>query len=297
LIGAVAALAIFGASPAAADTVCEWIDFSQRLAAGSAPAGGGSAVTPPPGNPELGRAQTRVSLAMFEALNAIDRRYTSYLGLPLGDAKASQDAAAVTAAYHVLAHFYPGQKAALDENYSVAMEAVTDPARREAGRLIGESAAKAAILAGGVDPAIPAVPYRPRARAGEWTATQLPVISPASVTFKPWVLARADSVRPAPPPALDSARWAKDYEEVRQLGARESKDRSAHQTLMARYRITPDMMPTLRTVADAPGARPVENARLFALVHMASDDANMATGEAKLIQLLAADRGDPQWRG
>jgi hypothetical protein len=282
LVGAVAALSMLGASPAAADTVCEWIDFSQRLAAAAGPAGAGSAVTPPPANAELSRAQTRVALAMFEALNAIDRRYQSYLGLPLGDAKASQDAAAVTAAYQVLTHFYPGQKAALDENYSVAMQTVTDPARREAGRLIGESAARAAIAAGGVDPAIPATPYRPRARAGEWGATQLPVIQPYSVTFRPWVLARADAVRPGPPPALDSARWARDYDEVRRLGARESNERTAHQTLMARYRITPDMMPTLRTVADAPGRAPVENARLFALVNMASDDSSMATSEAKL---------------
>jgi hypothetical protein len=219
---------------------------------------------------------------MFEALNAIDRRYQSYLGLPLGDATASQDAAAVTAAYQVLSHFYPAQKAALDENYSVAMEAVADRTKREAGRLIGEAAAKAAISAGGVDPAVPATPYRPRTQAGQWTATALPVIQPYSVTFKPWVLPSADAVRPAAPPAMTSERWAKDYEEVRRLGARESAERTPHQSLMARYRITPDMMPTLRMTADAPGRALVDNARLFALFAMAGDDAGMATAEAKL---------------
>jgi hypothetical protein len=284
LLAAAAAIGLVAAQPAAADTVCEWVDFAGRLAAGGAGAAGaaGSALTPAPPNPELSRAQTRVSLAMFEALNAIDRRYESYLNVPLGDAAASQDAAAVTAAYHVLLHFYPGQKAALDENYSVAMEAVADPAKREAGRLIGETAAKAAIAAGGVDPALAPVPYRPRARAGEWTATALPVIQPYSITFKPWVLPRADAVRPGPPPALNSERWARDYEEVRRLGARESTARTPHQTLMARYRITPDMMPTLRMTADAPGRALVDNARMFAVMNMASDDANMAIGEAKL---------------
>ena len=282
LLGAVAALSIAWASPAAADTVCEWMDFANRIAAAGGGAAPASAVTAAPRNPELSRAQTRVALAMFEALNAIDRRYDSYLDLPLGDATASQDAAAITAAYQVLLHFYPAQRAALEENYAVAMEAVSDAARREAGRVIGEAAARAAITAGGIDPTVPQTPYRPRTAAGQWTATALPVIEPYSIAFRPWVLARADAVRPAPPPALDSERWARDYEEVRRLGARESNARTPHQTLMARYRITPDMMPTLRQTADAPGRSLVQNARLFALVNMAGDDAGMATSEAKL---------------
>ena len=60
-----------------------------------------AAVPASPATPRTGehdRAQTQVALAMFEALNAIDRRYETYLGLPAGDAQASQDAAAATAA-------------------------------------------------------------------------------------------------------------------------------------------------------------------------------------------------------
>lgn len=277
-----AATALGTATPASADTVCEWVEFAQRIAAAGAGGGGGGATTPAPRDPELSRAQTRVALAMFEALNAIDRRYQSYLGFPQGDAAASQDAAAVTAAHHVLLHYYPGQRAALEETYAVAMEAVTDAAKREAGRLIGEAAARAAIRAGGIDPAAVQAPYRPRTRAGEWVPTQLPAFEPWSTAFRPWILPRVDAVRPAPPPALTSERWARDYDEVRRLGARESRERTPQQTLMARYRITPDMTPSLRLAADAPSRRLVENARLFALVGMAADDANMATGEAKL---------------
>lgn len=279
---ACAVVALAAAQPASADTICEWIDFAQRIAAAGSGVTPMSAVTPAPGNPELSRAQTRVALAMFEAVNAIDRRYRSYLEFPQGDSNASQDAAAVTAAYQVLLHFYPGQRASLDENYGMAMDAVADPARREAGRLIGEAAARAAISAGGIDPAIVQTPYRPRTAAGEWVPTQLPVFAPYSIAFRPWILPRVDAVRPGPPPALTSERWARDYDEIRRLGARESSERTPHQTLMARYRITPDMMPTLRLVADQSGRSAVENARLFALVNMANDDAGMATAEAKL---------------
>ena len=276
LIGAAALAAACFAQPASADVVCEWMDFSGRVAAAAATPGGAA------GSPELTRAQTRVALAMFEALNAVDRRYESYLGLPQAERSASQEAAAVTAAYKVLLHFYPSQKQSLDDNYAVAMETVTDPARREAGRKIGEAAAAAAVTAGGIDPAIKQTHYRPRTAPGEWTATALPVFQPHSVAFKPWILSRADAVRPGPPPALTSERWAKDYDEVRTLGRADSPARTPHQTLMARYRITPDMMPSLRLAADAPGRKLVSNARLFALVQMVGDDASMATADAKL---------------
>jgi hypothetical protein len=81
---------------------------------------------------------------------------------------------------------------------------------------------------------------------------------------------------------LTSERWAKDYEEVRRLGGRTSTDRTPHQTLMARYRITPDMTPVLRLTSDQQNRTPVQNARMFALVQMAADDAYMATQAAKL---------------
>ncbi len=275
LLAAAAALA-FGSAPAAADTVCEWIDFSQVIIAAAAPAPGA------PRTSDHDRAATQVALAMFEALNAIDRRYESYLGLPARDRDASQDAAAATAAYRVLSEHFPGQRAALDDSYAIAMAAVADEARREAGRAIGEEAARAALAAGGIDPAIVQQPYRPQTSPGVWTATQLPVFEPFSIAFRPWVLPRADAVRPGPPPALASERWARDYDEVRRLGARNSTERTAQQSLMARYRITPNMSPTLRIVADAPGRAPVENARMFALVAMAVDDASMATADAKL---------------
>ena len=257
--------------PAAADTVCDWWEFANRI---SPPYAGGTA--------EQLRATTRVSLAMFEALNAIDRRYESYLRLPAGDPDASQDAAAATAAYHVLLHHFPDKKAVLDESYAVAMAAVPDERRREAGRLVGEQAAKAASAAGGIDPAVRQLPYRPRAMPGVWTATALPQLEPYWVAFRPWAIPSAEALRPPPPPALGSARWARDYEEVRRLGGRTSTERTPHQTLMAKYRQAFDLTPSLRLAADSPGRTPVQNARMFALYQMALDDAAAAMVVAKM---------------
>ncbi|WP_375429365.1 vanadium-dependent haloperoxidase [uncultured Sphingomonas sp.] len=275
-LGVVISAALMAATPASADTVCEWIDYAAIV---------GRAVPLAPDAQRIGdhdRAQTQVALAMFEALNAIDRRYESYLKLAPASPTASRDAAAATAAYRVLLAHYPSQKAGLDDSYNVAMMGIADRAAREAGVLVGAAAAARALEAGGIDTRIVQTPYRPRTSAGVWTATGLPVMYPYMVAFTPWVLPRADAVRPPPPPALTSDRYARDFEEVKRLGARASTERGADGTLMARYRILPNMLPTLRLIADAPGRALVANARLFALMAMADDDAVTAVADAKL---------------
>ena len=296
--------ALFAAAPAQADTVCEWIGFGETIA---------RAAAPPPDAPRTGehdQAGTQLAIAMFEALNAIDRRYETFLGMAQGDGTASQDAAAATAAYQVLLAHYPGQKTALDESYNMTMLGIADAGARDKGKAIGEAAAKLALAAGGMDHAKPQVPYRPRTSPGVWTAANLPVIPPYMATFKPWVLPSYEAVRPAPPPKLDSERWARDLAEVQTIGAKLSKARTPDQTLMAKYRITPDMMPSLRMIADQHGRPLVQNARMFALAEIAADDASRATSLAKLhynfwrpITAIrnaeddgnAATRPDPAW--
>ena len=270
---ATAALALAG--PASADTVCEWMDLANRL-------GAAAQAAPNPQLPEQMRATTRTSLAMFEALNAIDRRYQSYLGFAPADRTASQDAAAATAAARVLAHHYPAQKAAIEDSYTLAMAGIGDERAREAGRAIGEKAAAAAIQAGGIDPAVPQEPYRPRTAPGEWIGASLPSLEPHWAAFRTWAIPSAEALRPPPPVALDSPRWARDYDEVRRLGARASTERTPYQTLVARYRQAFDTMPSMRQVADAPGRSPVQNARMFAVYQMAFDDAAQAMVVAKL---------------
>ena len=265
-----------GAAPASADTVCEWIEYGEAIS---------TAAAPPPDAPRTGehdRARTQMAIAMFEALNAIDRKYESYLGMAAAEAGASQDAAAATAAYRVLITHFPGQKAGLDDSYNVTMLGIADKDAREKGKAVGEAAAKLALTSGGMDSKIALKHYRPRTAAGVWTATALPVFQPYIFTFKPWVLPSFDAVRPAPPPALSSERWARDLDEIKRIGGRNSPARTPEQSLMAKYRITPNMTPSLRLIADAPGRAPVQNARMFALLAMVSDDTGVATGEAKM---------------
>ena len=261
------------ATPASADTVTDWWDAANRYYY----AGQGA---PGSRSPDMERASTRAALAMFEAVNAIDRRYQSYLGFPQGDRTASQDAAA-TAAYQVLLKHYPANKSALEESYALSMAQISDERARAAGQAIGAKAAEAAMSAGGIDPAVVQVPYKPHAEMGVWVATALPTLDAYWPAFKPWVMPSADALRPPPPPALTSERYARDYDEVRRLGGKTSKERTPLQTLIARYRQAFDITPAIRQATDAPGRGQVDNARLLALYQMAFDDAAHAMVVAK----------------
>jgi PAP2 superfamily len=261
ILAAVATIpALFVAQPVAADTATDWIELTIKI---------NNILRAPPGTPprpDRPRATSRSALAMFEALNAIDRQYESYLGMPQGDASASKDAAAATAAYTVLLDHFPNLKKSLDDSLAITLAGIADGPAKDAGKAIGQAAAKLALAAGGIDPAITPTPYR---------------IDPVDSTFKRWAVTDIQALRIAPP-AMDSARWARDYEEVKRLGGAKSKDRTPHQTLMAQYRIVPDISAALRAAADAPGRTQLQNARLFARVYMAGDDASLAMADAKM---------------
>ena len=269
-----AAGAVMVASPASADTVTDWWETAHRywLAGQGAPG---------PRSPDAERAATRATLAIFEAVNAIDRRYETYLSFPQADRTASQDAAAATAAYKVLLKHYPANKAALDESYTLSMAQLGSGASVEAGKAIGEKAAEAAMNANGIDPAIAQSPYRPLTTPAQWVATALPSLEPYWPAIRPWVMPSPAALRPPPPPALTSERYARDYEEVRRLGGKDSKERTPYQTLIARYRQAFDIAPSVRRATDMPGRSQVENARFLALYQMANDDAAQAMVVAK----------------
>lgn len=271
----VAAAAIATATQAHADAVTDWweiaskFNFAQQTAAMPSP-------------PETQRASSRAALAVFEAVNAIDRRYQSYLKFPAGDGSASQDAAAATAAFKVLLQHYPQNKSSLEEGYALAMAQIPEGPAKSGGITLGGQAADAVMALGGLDPTVAQPPYRPRTAPGEWIGASPPSTEPYWFAFKPWAVKDINSLISPPPPALTSATWARDYEEVRRTGSRASKDRTPVQTLIARYRQGYDLSPMVRFVADRPGRRPVDNARLLALYQMAMDDAVQAMIVAKL---------------
>jgi len=125
--------------------------------------------------------------------------------------------------------------------------------------------------------------YRPHAAAGAY----VPTASPAAPTWsqrKPWLMSSAAQFRPGPPPALTSDAWARDFNEVKALGSRNSTARSSEQSEIARfweYSLPPIYDGVARSVANMPGREVAQNARMFAAVAQAMDDAMIAVFDAK----------------
>jgi hypothetical protein len=259
------------ASAAHADIVIDWADFANRI---------NNSVDER--SPVTFAANAQLGLAMFEAANAIDHRYQSYLALDPAPKSASEDAAIMAAAHAVLVGCYPDKKKMIDENYAVALEQLPDDAARKAGIAVGEAAAAKAMTHGDLDKKVVQQAFRPRTSPGVWIGAQLPVFDTWFQAMEPFAIGRVDALRPPPPPALTSQRYAKDFDEVRRLGGKESTERTAHQSRMARYRITPDLTPMLRRISDLPGRTTVQNARMYARVAMTDYDETLAMADAKM---------------
>jgi len=99
---------------------------------------------------------------------------------------------------------------------------------------VGEKAAAAVLALRADDGATALEDYRPRAAAGVYVPTVIPAV-PHWPRRKPWVMASAEQFRPGPPPGLSSSLWARDYNEIKALGAKNSTQRTAEQTAIARF--------------------------------------------------------------
>jgi hypothetical protein len=162
----------------------------------------------------------------------------------------------------------------------VSLSTVPSGPARDAGRLVGRRAA-AAALARSLFAGPAAQPYRPAGEVGRFVPPSLPAFAPWFLRAQPFFLKGWDEVMPPPPPALTSARYARDFDEVRRLGGTGQPDASPQAAAIARYIAGFTLDPTVRRLA---AAKPhlVDRARLWALVRMAGLDANAAIAQAKM---------------
>jgi hypothetical protein len=82
--------------------------------------------------------------------------------------------------------------------------------------------------------------------------------------------------------SLTSSTWARDYNETRQLGDRDSQTRPAEWTRLAKFYSYWQHWPLVEQVAAAPGRTVEQNARLYAMVAMVMADADQAMVDGKL---------------
>jgi hypothetical protein len=264
---------IAGAAPTAyADVITDWNDTAGGIVI---------AAKLPPGMPY--RAMAAVQSAVYEAVNAITKRYPSDRVKLDAASGASLEAAVAAANRATLAKLAPGQQAVVDGAFQAALTAVPDGAAKMDGIAVGESAAKVVLSMCAEDGADAPESYRPYTTAGAYVPTVIPDATQWP-RRKPWFLTSADQFRPGPPPSLDSEIWARDYNEIKVLGAKNSASRTAQQTDIARFweaRVPTIYFPVVRSVANQPGRDVTRNARLLAVAGQAMDDALIAVFDAK----------------
>ena len=266
------ATSLLACTTARADAVCDWNTKVGEIIV-SAKMG------PPPAN----RTMAIVDTAVYEAVNAITKRY------PAGTLKleaapgTSVDAAIAAANRTALSKLLPSQQVAIDFAYQAALSKIADGAAKNSGIAVGEQAAAAVLVARADDGAVAVETYRPQTSAGVYVPTVLPA-APHWPQRKPWLMSNPAQFRPGPPPALTSPLWARDFNEVKALGGKSSSRRTAEQTQIASFweaTLPPVYTGIVLSVAEAPGREITQNARLFAAVAQAADDALVAVFDAK----------------
>jgi hypothetical protein len=233
--------------------------------------------------PVANRTLAIVHTAVYEAVNAITRRYPDS-GLKLkASTGASIDAAVAAANRATLAKLAPSQQAAIDEAYRAALAMVADGPAKTEGIAVGEMAAAAILALRADDGADTIETYRPYTTAGIYVPTVIPV-APQWLQRKPWLMTSPAQFRPGAPPKLTSELWARDYNETRALGGKNGERRTPEQTEIALFWVAtlpPVYHGVVRSVANMPGREVTRNARLFASVTQAMDDATIAVMDAK----------------
>ena len=180
-----------------------------------------------------------VAIAVYDSAIAIEGGYEPFaidFESPTG---ASPEAAVAAAAHRILVHYLPAQATMiLDPAYTESLATVADGQPKTDGIATGEQVADLLIARRAGDgfrapvtntPPNPPIP-------GVWIPTApSPPIGTYLGQMQPFSLESADQFRPEGPPTLRSKRWARDYNEVKEIGSATSTTRTAEQTVAARF--------------------------------------------------------------
>jgi hypothetical protein len=229
-------------------------------------------------------------LAVFEAVNTIVGNYKPYLGTIEAPAGASPEAAAIAAAHRTLVSLYPTSEESLDASRDDSLSAIADGPAKNDGIAVGEAAADAILALRTNDGAANASdpPYTPGAEPGDWQPTPpkfTQALFPSWGKVATFGIQDGKQFRSEPPPAIDTGKYAHDYNEVKAVGDVDSSVRPQDKTDRALfYSVNHPVQvfgESARQASAAQGKTLSENARIFALLHMAMADGLISSMESK----------------
>lgn len=226
-----------------------------------------------------------VAGAVYDAVNAIDRSHQPYrLDVAALDIKpwASTDAAIATAAHDVLVAIVPqAQWAALDTALTTSLAAVPDGAGEDEGVRAGRAAAAAMVDLRRGDGFMSPFTFNLGTEPGDWRPSPATALDPDPWVgqLRPFLMRSPDQFRSSGPNALTSAEYAKDFNEVKELGSLTSTRRTADQTKAAIFWQTapaPLWHGMARDLITRHGLSASEGARLIASMSLAGADGAIA---------------------
>ena len=250
-----------------------------------------------------------VHLAIYDAVNAIDRSHASYFVNidPSETVSASLEAAVVGAAYQALINLYPGEKDAFEAQKTRSLAEIPNGEAKELGYSLGVRVANEILQLRSNDGAIEAFfkPYTAQPIPGVWRPTINSstdeiggeALLPGWGDVTPFAISSVEDVIQSAglegPPALDSIQYAEELEQVRLFGGLEDTDvtdviRTPEQTEIAKFWAY-DRSDTFgepynliaQRVALQQGNTITENAQLLALMNMAIADAGVVAFDVK----------------
>ncbi|MEN3274511.1 MAG: hypothetical protein V7631_301 [Massilia sp.] len=248
------------------------------------------------------RVMAIVQIAIYDALNAILKRYPDYTGPLAAFPDSSQDAAIAQAAHDTLVALYPRQASRFDAWLREDLARLPSGRATLGGIDVGRRAAAILALRASdgnyEDEPIVGEDYQVSNAPGVWRpdpVSRSPIALGAYwQRLRPFVLQAADQFRAPPPPPLASEAYARAFNEVKQLGGdrvRTPTRRTRDQAVAGIYWGydgtawigTPPRLYNqvavqlaLRRCRDA-----LELARVLALVNVAMADTTMAVWQAK----------------
>jgi len=228
-----------------------------------------------------------VSLAVHDAVVAIEGRYQPYIRQPRPRGRLSSEAAAATAAYLVLRHYFPTSAATLAVDHTATLAAIPDGTAEARGVEVGTVAAANLISARENDGRNAAITFDQTPAPGVWRPTPdafAPMAVPWLGFVEPLALRSPTQIRLPGPDPLRSRAYARDFAEVKAYGALNGSARSPEQTETALFWNANSVIQyqvTLRDQVVRRGLDIVAAARAFGLLSTAMGDAAIACWRSK----------------
>jgi hypothetical protein len=228
-----------------------------------------------------------VQAAVYDAVVGVDGRYEPYRFHAHAPHGTSAQAAAVAAAHKVLVTYSPYAQATLDAAYAASLAQLPEGTAKTRGIAFGTRAADNLIRLRANDGRNAPILFTQPPAPGVWRPTPpafLPMAVPWLGFVTPLLVRSATQFAPPGPPALTSARYTRDFAEVKALGSLTSTVRTPAQTSTARFFSGNALVQFNAALRDQVTVRHldiVDAARMFAAVDMSVADAIISVWHAK----------------